>query len=68
MNKFIVRHWFYFALYYNGDLDKNRLQNKVYCDIRDTYYKISKGDYLSNLVEEERKRREQIEKKKKHVR
>jgi len=35
----------------------------VYSDIRDTYYKISKGDYLSNLVEEERKRREQVKKK-----
>ena len=40
-----------------------RQQYEVYCDIRDTYYKISKGDYLSNLVEEERKRREQVKKK-----
>ena len=49
-------------------LEKSRQQYEVYCDIRDTYNKISKGDYPSNLVEEERKRREQIEKKKKHVR
>lgn len=48
-----------------GNLDKTRQQYDVYSDIRDTYYKISKGDYLSNLVEEERKRREQMNKKKK---
>ena len=44
-------------------LGKCRQQYEVYSDIRDTYYKISKGDYLSNLVEEERKRREQVKKK-----
>ena len=44
-------------------LEKCRQQYEVYCDIRDTYYEISKGDYLSNLVEEERKRREQVKKK-----
>ena len=48
-----------------GDLDKTRQQYEVYSDIRDTYCKISKGDYLSNLVEEERKRREQAKKKNK---
>ena len=48
-----------------GDLDKTRQQYDVYCDIRDTYYKISKGDYLSDLIEEERKRREQTKKKNK---
>jgi len=48
-----------------GDLDKTRQQYEVYCDIRDTYCKISKGDYLSNLVEEERNRREQANKKNK---
>lgn len=37
----------------------------VFCDIKDTYYRISKGDYLSVLVEEERKRREQAKKKNK---
>ena len=47
------------------NLEKCRQQYEVYCDIRDTYYKISKGDYLRNLVEEERKRQEQTEKKKK---
>ena len=45
------------------NLEMCRQQYEVYCDIRDTYYKISKGDYLSNLVEEERKRREQTKKK-----
>jgi len=48
-----------------GDLDKTRQQYEVYCDIRDTYNIIAKGDYLSNLVEEERKRREQAKKKNK---
>ena len=46
-----------------GDLDKTRQQYEVYSDIRDTYCKISKGDYLSNLVEQERKRRKQVMKK-----
>ena len=48
-----------------NNLEKCRQQYDVYSDIRDTYNNISKGDYLSNLVEEERKRREQTEKKKK---
>ena len=48
-----------------GNLDKTRQQYEVYCDIRDTYNIIAKGDYLSNLVEEERKRREQVKKKNK---
>ena len=46
-------------------LEKTKQQYEVYSDIRDTYYKISKGDHLSNLVEEECKRREQIKKKNK---
>ena len=46
-----------------NDLEKCRQKYEVYCDIRDTYLKISKGDYLSNLVEEERKRWEQTNKK-----
>ena len=46
-----------------NDLEKCRQKYEVYCDIRDTYCKISKGDYLSNLVEEECKRREQTKKK-----
>ena len=45
-------------------LDKCRQQYDVYRDIRDTYYTISKGDYISNLVEEERQRREQQKKNK----
>ena len=48
-----------------GELDKTRQQYDVYCDIRDTYYRISKSDYLSNLVEEECKRREPVKKKNK---
>lgn len=41
----------------------------TYRDIADTYYKISKGDYISNLIEEKRKQDEQekqvlVEKKK----
>ena len=46
-----------------NDLEKCRQKYEVYCDIRDTYLKISKGDYLSNLIEEERKCREQMKKK-----
>lgn len=42
---------------------KNKLI--VYSDIRDTYYKISKGDYISKLVEEEHKRIEEKNKPKK---
>ena len=30
---------------------------EVYADIAKTYYDISKGDYISRLVEEEQKRR-----------
>ena len=44
------------------NLEKCRQQYEVYCDIRDTYYKISKGDSLSKLVEKERKHREQFKK------
>ena len=47
------------------NLEKCRQQYEVYSYIRDTYYMILKGDYLSNLIEEERKRREQIKKKNK---
>ena len=41
---------------------KNKLA--MYTDIRDTYYEISRGDYISKLVEEEKLRREQERKKK----
>jgi len=43
-----------------------RQRYDVYCDISKTYGEISKGDYISNLVEEERKRQEQVKKKKQH--
>lgn len=36
---------------------------KEYLDIRDTYNEISRGDYVSKLVEEERQRREKEQKK-----
>ena len=42
-----------------------RQRYDVYCDISKTYGEISKGDYISNLVEE-RKRQEQVKKKKQH--
>ena len=45
------------------NLEKCRQRFEVYQDILDTYNKISKGDYISNLVEEERNRREQAKKK-----
>lgn len=44
-----------------------RQRYDVYCDIVKTYGEISKGDYISNLVEEERKRQEQAKKKKQHI-
>ena len=47
-------------------LDKCRQQYDVFRDIRDTYYRISKGDYISNLVEEERQRQAQVKKDKPH--
>ena len=46
-------------------LEKTRQRYDVYCDISKTYGEISKGDYISNLVEEERKRQEQVKKKNK---
>lgn len=46
-------------------LEKTRQRHDVYCDISKTYGEISKGDYISNLVEEERQRQEQVKKKNK---
>ena len=46
-------------------LEKTRQRYDVYYDIAKTYGEISKGDYISNLVEEERKRQEQVKKKQK---
>ena len=43
-----------------------RQRYDVYCDISKTYGEISKGDYISNLIEEECKRQEQVKKKKQH--
>ena len=47
-------------------LEKTHQRYDVYCDISKTYGEISKGDYISNLVEEERMRQEQVKKKKQH--
>ena len=46
-------------------LEKTRQRYDVYCDIAKTYDEISKNDYISNLVEEERQRQEQVKKKNK---
>jgi len=35
----------------------------LYSDIAKTYYDISKGDYISRLVDEERNKRERLRKK-----
>ena len=43
-----------------------RQRYDVYCDISKTYGEISKGDYISNLVEEEKQRIVQTNKKKPH--
>ena len=50
--------------------EKCREKLKVYLDIRDTYNEISRGDYVSRLVEEERQRKKQKKQppKKKHRR
>ena len=45
-------------------LEKCRQRYEVYCDIAKTYSEISKGDYISNLVEEEKQRKAQTNKKK----
>lgn len=39
---------------------------EVYSDIAKTYYDISKGDYVSKLVEEERRKKEQEAQRKKN--
>ena len=50
------------------NLEGCRQRYDVYSDIAKTYAEITKGDYLSNLVEEEMKRREQeAKKRKKHL-
>jgi hypothetical protein len=46
-------------------LDKCRQQYDVFSDIRDTYNTISKGDYISDLVEKECQRQEQVKKQQK---
>ena len=48
-------------------LEGCRKRYDVYSDIFKTYGEISKGDYISNLVEEERQRREKDTKKKRKL-
>ena len=47
----------------NEKLLQIRQRYEVYCDIAKTYGEISKPDYISGLLEEERKRREKEKKK-----
>ena len=47
------------------NLEGCRQRYDVYSDIAKTYAEISKGDYIANLVEEEKQRREQAAKKSK---
>ncbi len=49
--------------YEKSESEECREKLKVYLDIRDTYNDISRGDYVSRLVEEERQRKEQEQKK-----
>lgn len=43
----------------NNSLAEKKNKLAMYSDICNTYYEISKGDYISRLVEEENRRREQ---------
>ena len=47
----------------NENLEGCRKRYDVYLDIFKTYEELSKGDYISNLVEEEKLRREKAAKK-----
>ena len=49
--------------YEKSEGEECREKLKVYLDIRDTYNDISKGDYISKLIKEEKLRREQEQKK-----
>lgn len=49
--------------YEKSESEECREKLKVYLDIRDTYNDISKGDYISKLVKEEKLRMEQEQKK-----
>ena len=48
-------------------LEKISQQYYVYCDIRETYNEMSRGDYISRLVEEERERQERKKKNKRSM-
>lgn len=49
--------------YEKSESEESLKKIRVYQDIKDTYNKISRGDYISRLVEEERQRKEQEQKK-----
>ena len=52
--------------YEKSESEECREKLKEYSDIRETYKEISRGDYVSRLVEEERQRKEQEQKKQPH--
>lgn len=52
--------------YEKSESEECREKLKEYLDIRDAYNEISRGDYVSRLVEEERPRREKKQKKLQH--
>lgn len=52
--------------YEKSESEECREKLKEYLDIRDTYNEISRGDYVSRLVKEERQRKEQEQKKQPH--
>ncbi len=60
---FLFRGWVWLAVTDNLEGCKQRYD--VYSDIAKTYGEISKADYISKFVEEEKQRREKAAKKNK---
>ena len=52
--------------YEKSESEECRERLKEYLDIRDTYNEISRGDYVSRLVKEERQHKEKEQKKQPH--
>lgn len=48
-------------------LDEVQKKYTVYRDILETFFEVSKDDYITNLEKEERKRKEELSKKKKKL-
>lgn len=48
-------------------LDEVQKKYTVYRDILETFFEVSKDDYITNLEKEERKRKEELSKKKKNL-